>query len=345
MLRNSGISCFLTRSTTLLYRFQFPKILGLRLYSDCDSHSDMPIQNCFARRIFDSRGNPTIECGLFRSSVPSGASKGSHEAVELRDGGPGYHGKDVSKAINNINKIIVPALLKQNFEVTQQQEIDEFMIKLDGSENKGNLGANAIIGVSMAVCKAGAAKKCVPLYRHIADLAGVKQVLLPVPCFNVINGAVGDEGGFAPNIDDGKDSLCLIVDAIEKAGYAGKIEIGMDAASSEFFRDGKYDLDYKSPNPDKSKLITPDKLRDTYLGYAKDFPLIFIEDPFAEDDWESWPKITAATNIQIKTGAPCRSERLAKYNQMLRIEEELGPMARYTGRNFRNPDAVANCTC
>ncbi|KAJ9574692.1 hypothetical protein L9F63_008153 [Diploptera punctata] len=411
--------------------------------------------------------------GLFRSSVPSGASKGAHEAVELRDGSSCYHGKDVSKAINNINKVIVPALLKQNFEVIQQKEIDEFMIKLDGTPNKSVLGANAIIGVSMAVCKAGAARKCVPLYRHIADLTGIKQVLLPVPAFNVINGGVhsgnrlamqeflilpigatsfteamkmgsetyhhlksiikdkfglaatgvGDEGGFAPNIDDGKDALCLIRDAIEKAGYTGKIEIGMDCASSEFYKNGKYDLDFKSPNPDRSRLITVEKLKETYLGYIKDFPVVFIEDPFAEDDWEAWPTLTGATNIQIvaddltvtnpkriqkaveakaanclllkvnqigtvtealtahnlakcsgwntlvshrsgetedafiadlvvgiasgqiKTGAPCRSERLAKYNQLLRIEEELGPTAKFAGRNYRNPDAVANCTC
>ncbi|PSN52313.1 Enolase [Blattella germanica] len=211
----------------------------------------------------------TTDLGLFRAAVPSGASTGIHEALELRDNDKkNYHGKDVSKAIDNVNKIIVPELLKQSFEATQQKEIDDFMLKLDGTPNKSKLGANAILGVSIAVCKAGAAKKGVPLYRHIADLAGVPDVILPVPAFNVINGgaatfteamkmgsevyhhlknvikgkfgldatAVGDEGGFAPNILNNKDGLDLIKDAIEKAGYTGKIEIGMDVAASEFFR-------------------------------------------------------------------------------------------------------------
>lgn len=433
----------------------------------------MPLQKLFARRIFDSRGNPTVEVdlvtdlGLFRAAVPSGASTGIHEALELRDNDKkNYHGKDVSKAIDNVNKIIVPELLKQNFEVTQQKEIDEFMLQLDGTPNKSKLGANAILGVSLAVCKAGAAKKGVPLYRHIADLAEVPEVILPVPAFNVINGgshagnklamqefmilptgastfteamkigsevyhhlknvikakfgldatAVGDEGGFAPNILNNKDGLDLIKDAIEKAGYTGKVEIGMDVAASEFFRDGKYDLDFKNPNSDKSKWIDKDQLTALYMEFIKEFPVVSIEDPFDQDHWDAWTNMTANTTIQIvgddltvtnpkriqtavekkacnclllkvnqigtvtesiqahnlakangwgtmvshrsgetedsfiadlvvglstgqiKTGAPCRSERLAKYNQILRIEEELGNKAKYAGKNFRKPN-------
>ncbi|XP_066997588.1 enolase isoform X2 [Anabrus simplex] len=432
----------------------------------------MPIQKIVARQIFDSRGNPTVEVdlvtdlGLFRAAVPSGASTGIYEALELRDNDKkNYHGKGVQKAIDNINNIIVPELLKQNFEATQQVEIDNFMLKLDGTPNKSKLGANAILGVSLAVCKAGAAKKGVPLYRHIADLAGSPKVILPVPAFNVINGgshagnnlamqefmilptgaknfteamkigtevyhhlkkgikdrfgldatSVGDEGGFAPNVPDGKDALKLISEAIETAGYTGKVEIGMDCAASEFFREGKYDLDFKNPKSDPSKWITVEQLTGLYLEYIKDFPVVSIEDPFDQDDWDAWTNLTKQTSIQIvgddltvtnpkriqtavekkacnclllkvnqigsvteaieahklakksgwgtmvshrsgetedtfiadlvvglatgqiKTGAPCRSERLAKYNQILRIEEELGADAAYAGKDFRNP--------
>ncbi|GLH03554.1 hypothetical protein R5R35_002786 [Gryllus longicercus] len=432
----------------------------------------MPLQKLFARQIFDSRGNPTVEVdlvtdqGLFRAAVPSGASTGVHEALELRDNEKeNYMGKGVRKAVENINKIIVPELLKQNFEATQQNEIDEFMLKLDGTENKSKLGANAILGVSLAVCKAGAAKKGVPLYKHIADLAGNKTLILPVPAFNVINGgshagnklamqefmilptgaasfteamkmgcevyhnlksvikekfgldatAVGDEGGFAPNIQNNKDGLILIKDAIEKAGYTGKVEIGMDVAASEFFKDGMYDLDFKNPNADKCSRVSQDKLIGIYQEFMKEFPVVSIEDPFDQDHWEAWTGFTSKVNIQvvgddltvtnpkriqtaiekkacnclllkvnqigtvtesiqahllakqagwgtmvshrsgetedtfiadlvvglctgqIKTGAPCRSERLAKYNQILRIEEELGSKAQYAGKNFRKP--------
>nr|CAD7203930.1 unnamed protein product [Timema douglasi] len=432
----------------------------------------MPLQKIFARQIFDSRGNPTVEVdlvtdlGLFRAAVPSGASTGIYEALELRDNKKEhYHGKGVQTAIDNINNIITPALLKQTFEATQQEEIDDFLLKLDGTENKSKFGANAILGVSLAVCKAGAAKKGVPLYKHIADLAKNPNIILPVPAFNVINGgshagnklamqefmifpsgaksfteamkmgsevyhhlmkvikakfgldatSVGDEGGFAPNILNNKDALNLIVDAIEKAGYSGKIEIGMDVAASEFYRDGKYDLDFKNPNSDKSAFLTPQQLQELYLEFIKEFPMVSIEDPFDQDDWAAWSSITASTKIQIvgddltvtnpkriqtavekkacnclllkvnqigtvsesikahllaksngwgtmvshrsgetedtfiadlvvglgtgqiKTGAPCRSERLAKYNQILRIEEELGAKARYAGKNFCNP--------
>uniref|UniRef100_A0A0C9R1T6 Enolase n=1 Tax=Amblyomma americanum TaxID=6943 RepID=A0A0C9R1T6_AMBAM len=256
----------------------------------------MPIKRIYARQIFDSRGNPTVEVdlltekGLFRAAVPSGASTGIHEALELRDGDKSkYMGKGVSKAVNNVNQVIGPQLIGKGFDVTDQTKIDEFMLELDGTENKGNLGANAILGVSLAVCKAGAAQKALPIYRHIADLAGNSKVVMPVPAFNVINGgshagnklamqefmilptgassfteamkmgtevyhnlksvikqkfgldatAVGDEGGFAPNILDNKEALELISEAINKAGYSGKIEIGMDVAASEFYKDGK----------------------------------------------------------------------------------------------------------
>lgn len=434
----------------------------------------MPIKSIYARRIFDSRGNPTVEVdlctdlGLFRAAVPSGASTGIYEALELRDGEPAnYMGKDVSKAIQNVNCTIAPALIKSGLEVTQQTEVDDFMLKLDGTENKEKLGANAILGVSLAVCKAGAAKRGVPLYRHIADLAGTKEIILPVPAFNVINGgshagnklamqefmilptgansfteamkmgsevyhnlknvikekfgldatAVGDEGGFAPNIQNNKEGLNLIVEAIKKAGYAGRVEIGMDIAASEFFKDGKYDLDFKNPKSDKTKWLDSTKLKDLYLEFVKEFPIVSIEDPFDQDDWNAWSAMVESTDIQIvgddltvtnpkrietavekkaanclllkvnqigtvtesikahllaqsnnwgtmvshrsgetedtfiadlvvglatgqiKTGAPCRSERLAKYNQILRIEEELGPGAKYAGKNFRRPSA------
>lgn len=432
----------------------------------------MPIKTIFARQIFDSRGNPTVEVdlttelGLFRAAVPSGASTGVHEALELRDDEKNnWHGKGVLKAVGHINNTIAPELIKAGLEVTQQTEVDEFMLKLDGTENKSKFGANAILGVSLAVCKAGAAKKGVPLYQHIADLAGNKNIILPTPAFNVINGgshagnklamqefmifptgassftdamkigtevyhhlkkvintkfgldatAVGDEGGFAPNILNNKDALLLIQDAIAKAGYTGKVEIGMDVAASEFHKDGLYDLDFKNPASDKSTWLSPEKLTALYQEFIAEFPMVSIEDPFDQDHWDAWSTITANTKIQIvgddltvtnpkriqtavekkacnclllkvnqigtvtesirahllakkngwgtmvshrsgetedtfiadlvvglstgqiKTGAPCRSERLAKYNQILRIEEELGAKAKYAGKNFRNP--------
>uniref|UniRef100_W5MJX4 phosphopyruvate hydratase n=1 Tax=Lepisosteus oculatus TaxID=7918 RepID=W5MJX4_LEPOC len=379
----------------------------------------MSILKIHAREIFDSRGNPTVEVdlytkkGLFRAAVPSGASTGIYEALELRDNDKTrYLGKGVSKAVEHINKTIAPALISKNVSVTEQEKIDKLMLEMDGTENKSKFGANAILGVSLAVCKAGAAEKEVPLYRHIADLAGNPEVILPVPAFNVIN--VGDEGGFAPNILENKEALELLKNAIGKAGYTDKIVIGMDVAASEFYRDGKYDLDFKSPdNP--SRYITPDQLADLYKGFIKDYPVVSIEDPFDQDDWAAWSKFTGSTTIQvvgddltvtnpkrikkavedkacnclllkvnqigsvteslqackmaqssgwgvmvshrsgetedtfiadlvvglctgqIKTGAPCRSERLAKYNQILRIEEELGDKARFAGKNFRNP--------
>jgi len=434
----------------------------------------MPIVRVFARQIYDSRGNPTVEVdlttdkGVFRAAVPSGASTGIYEALELRDkDGNVHHGKGVLKAVSNINDKIAPALIAKNFDVTDQVGIDKFMIELDGTENKSNFGANAILGVSLAVAKAGAVHKGLPLYKYIAHLAGIDKVVLPVPAFNVINGgshagnklamqefmilpvgaktfreamqmgsevyhhlkaeikkrygldatAVGDEGGFAPNIQDNKEGLDLLNTAIAKAGYTGKISIGMDVAASEFYKEGKYDLDFKNPNSDSSKWLNGDQLADLYRSFISEYPVVSIEDAFDQDDWENWIKFHQSTSIQlvgddltvtnpkriatavekkacnclllkvnqigsvtesieaaklsrqngwgvmvshrsgetedtfiadlvvglatgqIKTGAPCRSERLAKYNQILRIEEELGPEAVYAGEKFRNPQA------
>ncbi|CAG8495810.1 1560_t:CDS:2 [Paraglomus occultum] len=433
----------------------------------------MAILKVHARQIFDSRGNPTVEVevttekGVFRAAVPSGASTGIHEALELRDGiKTEYVGKGVLKAVSNVNNIIGPELIKANVDVKSQSNVDDFLLKLDGTPNKAKLGANAILGVSLAVARAGAAEKGVPLYKHIADLSGSKQpFVLPVPAFNVINGGshagnklamqefmilptgaqsfaeamrigsevyhalksvikskygqdatnVGDEGGFAPNIQDNKEGLELLKTAIAKAGYTDKVKIGMDVAASEFYKEGKYDLDFKNPNSDSSKWLTGAGLAALYKEFVTEYPsIVSIEDPFDQDDWEAWNHLNTSTNIQIvgddltvtnpariqtavekkacnalllkvnqigtltesikaaklsqksgwgvmvshrsgetedttiadlvvglrtgqiKTGAPCRSERLAKYNQLLRIEEELGSNAIYAGENFRH---------
>ncbi|KAK0138652.1 Alpha-enolase [Merluccius polli] len=315
----------------------------------------MSILKIHAREIFDSRGNPTVEVdlytekGLFRAAVPSGASTGIYEALELRDKEPArYLGKGVSKAVEHINSEIAPVLFGKDVSVVEQQEIDKMMMEMDGTDNKSKFGANAILGVSLAVCKAGAAEKGVPLYRHIADLAGNPEVILPVPAFNVINGGshagnklamqefmilpvgassfkeamrmgaevyhnlknvikkkygqdatnVGDEGGFAPNILENKEALELIKEAVAKAGYGDEIVIGMDVAASEFYKDGKYDLDFKSPdNPDR--YITPDELADLYKSFVKDYPVVSIEDPFDQDDWQVWTNFTGSTDIQV----------------------------------------------
>ncbi|XP_019426170.1 PREDICTED: enolase-like [Lupinus angustifolius] len=432
-----------------------------------------------ARQIFDSRGNPTVEVDLTlsdgtfaRAAVPSGASTGIYEALELRDGGSDYLGKGVSKAVDNVNTIIGPALIGKD--PTQQTAIDNFIVQeLDGTVNewgwgKQKLGANAILAVSLAVCKAGASALKIPLYQHIANLAGNKKLVLPVPAFNVINGGshagnklamqefmilpvgastfkealkigvevyhnlksvikkkygqdavnVGDEGGFAPNIQENKEGLELLKLAIAKAGYTDKVVIGMDVAASEFYTsDKKYDLNFKEENNDGKQKISGDALKDLYKSFVAEYPISSIEDPFDQDDWEHYGKITTeiGTEVQIvgddllvtnpkrvqkaidskscnalllkvnqigsvtesieavkmskragwgvmtshrsgetedtfiadlavglstgqiKTGAPCRSERLAKYNQLLRIEEELGADAVYAGLNFRNP--------
>ncbi|KAK9900899.1 enolase [Cystobasidium minutum MCA 4210] len=430
----------------------------------------MSVKAVHARQIFDSRGNPTVEVdlvtakGLFRAAVPSGASTGVHEAVELRDGDKSkYLGKGVSKAVENVIKTLGPALIDSGIKVTDQKAVDELLLKTDGSKNKGNLGANAILGVSIAAAKAGAAEKGIPLYAHIAELSGVKApYILPVPCMNVINGGshagnalafqefmiapvgakdfdeamqmgtetyhalktvikkkygidatnVGDEGGFAPNVSGAEESLDLLVTAMANAGYEGKVKILLDVASSEFYKDGKYDLDFKNPNSDQSKWITGQQLADYYHSLVEKYPIISIEDPFDQDDWEAWKAFTAKTKIQvvgddltvtnperiktaieqkscnglllkvnqigsitesieastmahgggwhvmtshrsgetedttiadiavglgcgqIKTGAPCRSERVAKYNQLIRIQDELkvaGTEFKYAG--------------
>jgi len=427
------------------------------------------IQSVKAREILDSRGNPTVEVelgtqdGVFRASVPSGASTGAYEACELRDGGDRYLGKGVLVAVKNVNDILGPAVL--GLDPTDQKSIDNLMIQLDGTPNKSNLGANAILGVSLATAKAGAAAKRIPLYKHFADLAGNSEAkyTMPVPCFNVINGGshagnklafqeyfviptgaknfaeamqigcevyhtlgkiikskfggdatlIGDEGGFAPPCDN-REGCELIMEALRKTGYVDKCKIGLDVAASEFKVKGQdnYDLDFKYDG----NIISGEALGDLYQSLAKDYPVVTIEDPFDEDDWSNWSKFTAkngktfqivgddltVTNIekigraidekactclllkvnqigsitesiaavtkakqagwgvmtshrsgetedtyiadlavglctgQIKTGAPCRSERLAKYNQLLRIEEELGAgNTVYAGENFR----------
>merc|ERR1711936_94847 len=312
----------------------------------------MPIKKVFARQIYDSRGNPTVEVdlttdrGIFRAAVPSGASTGIYEALELRDKDKSkWHGKGVTKAVANINNVLAPELVKSGLDPVEQVKIDTLLLKLDGTENKNTLGANAILGVSMAVCKAGAAHKGVPLYRHIADLAGVKDVMMPVPALNIINGgshagnklamqefmilptgaasfseamkmgsevyhhlkllikakygldatAVGDEGGFAPNFQSNAEAIKLC----EDAGYTGKIKIGMDVAASEFFKDGKYDLDFKNKDSKPEDWISSGELCEMYKGFVKDAPVVSIEDPFDQDDWEGWTKLTAETDIQI----------------------------------------------
>ncbi|GAA5851054.1 hypothetical protein JCM9279_005271 [Rhodotorula babjevae] len=317
----------------------------------------MPIQKIHARQIWDSRGNPTVEVdvttekGIFTAAVPSGASTGVHEAVELRDGDKSkYLGKGVTKAVANVNDVIAPKLIEANLDIVDQEKVDKFLIELDGTPNKGKLGANAILGVSMAVAKAAAAQKGVPLYAHFADLAGVKPpFVLPVPAMNVINGGshagnalafqefmllptgavdfdeamqmgtetyhtlknvikkkygidatnVGDEGGFAPNVQGAEESLEILTEAIAKAGYTGKVQIGLDVASSEFYKDGKYDLDFKNPNSDSSKWLTGKQLAEFYNQLVEKYDIVSIEDPFDQDDWEAWSHLTQNTKIQI----------------------------------------------
>uniref|UniRef100_A0A915LUC6 Enolase n=1 Tax=Meloidogyne javanica TaxID=6303 RepID=A0A915LUC6_MELJA len=426
----------------------------------------MSIKRVHAHYIYDSRGNPTVavdletDKGLFQAAVPSGASTGIYEALELRDGDKTvHHGKGVLKAVDNVNSKIAPALIAKNFNVTDQAAIDKFLIELDGTDNKGNFGANAILGVSLAVCKAGAVHKGVPLYKYIAELAGIQKVILPVPAFNMINGgshagnklamqefmvlpvgaknfkeamqigseiyhhlkkvihkrygldatAVGDEGGFAPNILDNNEGLDLLLEAFKASGHADKVVIGMDVAASEFYKSDakKYDLDFKNPNSDQTKWLTGDQLADVYKSFITKYNVKSIEDAFDQDDWDNWSKLLSQTDIQlvgddltvtnpkrikqavekkacnclllkvnqigtvtesieaatlarsngwgvmvshrsgetedtfiadlIKTGAPCRSERLAKYNRIMVIEDGLGDEAVYAGQNYRKP--------
>jgi len=444
--------------------------------------ADMPIiESIKAREILDSRGNPTVEVDLVtkggisaRAAVPSGASTGIHEACELRDGDKSrYLGKGVTKAVEAVNTVLAEAM--KGFDVTNQEGLDKKMCELDGTPNKSKLGANAILGVSMAAAKAAADVKGVPLYKHIADLSGNDKLVLPVPCFNVINGGshagnklafqeyfiipvgaatfkeamrigaecyhtlkgiinkkyggdatlIGDEGGFAPPCD-ARGGVELVMEAIEKAGYKDKCKIGMDVAASEFKVEGQdcYDLGTWYPEGEKDDpalKMTGAQLGEFYASLCRDFPIITIEDPFDQDDWAAWTSMTASigeptqvvgddltvTNVtrvkkaidekacnalllkvnqigsisesiaavkmckqsgwgvmcshrsgetedttiadiavglctgQIKTGAPCRSDRNAKYNQLMRIEEELGAAAVYAGASWRQPPWMA----
>jgi len=412
------------------------------------------IVGIIAREIIDSRGNPTVEVevttadgNMGRAAVPSGASTGAHEACELRDGDKKrFQGKGVYKAVDNVREKIAPELL--GLQCMEQVYIDKMLRDLDGTENKTNLGANAILGVSLAVAKAAAADCGLPLYRYVG---GSQACRLPVPLMNVLNGgahadngldiqefmivptvnnsyaeslragteifhtlkkilskkglvtAVGDEGGFAPKLGSNQEALDLLMNAIVDAGYdpGQNVFLALDVASTEMYKDGKYTW--------QKEQITPNELLSIYKGWAERYPLISIEDGFAEDDWDSWTKSTAemghsmqligddlfvtnpkrlrmgfekkagnallvklnqigtltetvdavglaqrnkyhtiishrsgetedttiadlavALNCQqIKTGSLCRSERIAKYNQLLRIEEDLGGMGIY----------------
>jgi len=414
------------------------------------------IKSVHAREILDSRGNPTVEVEvelddktIGRAAVPSGASTGAFEAAELRDGGSRYLGKGVQTAVNNVNKKIAPVVIGLNAQA--QRDLDVKMIELDGSKNKSNLGANAILGVSLATARAVALSKNQSLFKY---LGGQEAKTLPVPMMNILNGgahadtnvdiqefmiapigaenfkesirwgaeiyhslksvlkkkglatSIGDEGGFAPNLESNRAALDLILVAIESAGFkaGSQIALAMDVAATEFFADGKYKFE--------GKQLTSDQMIDYYSELVQSYPLVSIEDPLDEDDWSGWAKLTAnlgekiqivgddlfvtnperlqrgidsktanallvkvnqigsltetidAVNLahknnyksmmshrsgetedttiadlavalncgQIKTGAPARSERVAKYNQLLRIEEELGSTAVYAGR-------------
>jgi enolase len=416
------------------------------------------IEEIVAREILDSRGNPTVEVEVTltsgvigRAAVPSGASTGVHEAVELRDGDEGrYGGKGVLRAVDNVNTVIADELI--GWDALDQAGIDEFLIGLDGTPNKGRLGANAILGISIAVAKAAAHVLGLPLYRYIG---GVSACTLPVPMMNILNGGkhavgstdlqefmvmpvgaksfaealrwgaetyhslkrvlkdrgyntnVGDEGGFAPSLGSNEEAVEVVVEAIEKAGYqpGEDIYVALDPAASEIYEDGQYHL--KKEN----RVLSGQEMVAFYEDWVSKYPIISIEDGLAEDDWESWKLLTArlgdrvqivgddllVTNVervrraiqekaansllckvnqigtlseamaavtvaqragwtavvshrsgetedvtiadlvvalnagQIKTGAPCRSDRVAKYNQLLRIEEELEEAAVYPG--------------
>ena len=417
------------------------------------------ITEVYAREILDSRGNPTVEVevcledgAVGRAAVPSGASTGVHEAVELRDGDKErYLGKGVTKAVDNVNDVIAEAII--GLEATRQTEIDELLVRLDGTPNKGKLGANAILGVSMAVAKAAAASVGLPLYLY---LGGVAAKELPVPMMNILNGgqhadnnvdiqefmimpvgaksfaealrmnaeiyhnlkallkskglstALGDEGGFAPDLKCNEEAIEVILEAVEKAGYkpGEDIVIALDVASSEMYEDGKYNL------AGEGIVKTSAEMVDYLAALCEKYPIISIEDGLAEDDWEGWKALTdklggkvqlvgddlfvtneerlkagiekgvanailikvnqigtltetfnaietakragytcvishrsgetedttladiaVAVNAgQIKTGAPARTDRVAKYNQLLRIEEDLGKAAKYNGK-------------
>lgn len=414
----------------------------------------MKIKSLKAREILDSRGNPTVEVdcvtegGVFTASVPSGASTGLKEAYEMRDDNHRYGGKGVLKAVRNVNEIIAPRII--DMDCTNQKEIDEAMISLDGTAGKYNLGANGIVGVSMAVCRAGAEAKHVELYEYIAELFGNKDLKMPCPSFNILNGGahadngldfqefmvavreesfqeslragseiyyklksflkesypdfpvnVGDEGGFAPPIEVPEVALALLVKSIEDADYAGKAHIILDAAASQFYKKEKGSLGgYYGM---KVGTFSTDEMLNYYSDLVKTYPIIGIEDPFAEDDWKGFERMISrmgseimiigddllASNSKIireaqarkacngailkinqvgtvteilesarackeggfktivshrsgetcdsfiadlavgissdyiKSGAPCRGERLAKYNRLCKIEEKI----------------------
>ena len=298
------------------------------------------IKKIHARQIMDSRGNPTIECditlssGAFgRAAVPSGASTGAAEAIELRDGGSSYMGKAVLNAVKNVNEIIAPAII--GMDATHQTEIDEKMLAMDGTENKSKFGANAILSVSLAIAHAAANAKQIPLYKYIAEIYGnANPCVLPRPMMNIINGGahadngldaqefmiipngaksefdairmgsevfhhlklilkrggnstnVGDEGGFAPNFNSTRESLDTIMDAICDAGYkpGSEISIGLDVASSEFYRDGIYHFE--------GNQMSSDDMIEFYEKLIAEYPIISIEDALAEEDWDSWKKLT-----------------------------------------------------
>ncbi len=417
------------------------------------------ITDVYAREILDSRGNPTVEVEVYledgsfgRACVPSGASTGAYEAVELRDDDKSrYLGKGVLKAVENVNEIIAPEII--GMDALDQVGIDSVMIELDGTPNKAKLGANAILGVSMAVAHAAANSLGVPLYNY---LGGVNAKTLPVPMMNILNGgkhadntvdiqefmvmpvgaesfsqalrmgaeifhslkkvlsakglntAVGDEGGFAPNLKSNEEAITTILEAIKAAGYeAGKdVFLALDVAATEMYKDGKYNFE------GEGVVKSTDEMIDFYADLVSKYPVISIEDGLSEDDWDGWKKLTerlgskvqlvgddlfvtnterlargiesttgnsilikvnqigtltetfdaiemakragytavvshrsgetedatiadiaVATNAgQIKTGAPSRTDRVAKYNQLLRIEDELGDTSRYGGR-------------
>ncbi len=418
------------------------------------------ITDIIAREILDSRGNPTVEVDVYledgslgRAAVPSGASTGAHEAVELRDGGKRYHGKGVEKAVEAVNTEIFDAI--GGMDAENQIQIDDIMIELDGTPNKSRIGANAILGVSLAVAKAAAQSATLPLYRYVG---GAHARLLPVPMMNIINGGahadnpidfqefmilpigaetfrdavrigseifhvlkkelasqghntnVGDEGGFAPGLSSAPAALDFIMKSIEKAGYkpGEEVALGLDCASTEFFKDGKYVLE------GEGRTLEPGAMAEYLAELAAKYPIVSIEDGMAEDDWEGWKALTdligkktqlvgddlfvtnsarlrdgirmgvansilvkvnqigtltetldavetahkanytavmshrsgetedstiadlaVATNCgQIKTGSLSRSDRLAKYNQLIRIEEGLGPQAKYAGSSI-----------
>ena len=356
------------------------------------------IKKIKAREILDSRGNPTVEVDLFtksglsRASVPSGASTGKHEALELRDGGKRYLGKGVLKAVGNVNDVIAEKLVGKD--CTKQKEIDELMIELDGTANKSRLGANAILAVSMAVCKAGASESNLPLYAYICDLVDSKRLTLPVPQMNVINGGlhagiendvqehliipcgaksfsealrmcsetyhtlktklkerfgnsaiqVGDEGGFVPPLKSVDDRLEFIMKAIEELGYTEEFALGIDAAASEFYHDGKYRI--------LKKEYSVEELSDFYGELCERFKLVSIEDGFSEDDWTAWNTlesklgekiqivgddllVTNVTRIKKAMEMDACSALLLKLNQIGTVSEALDAfrLARKAGWN------------